>query len=148
MDVPYFKPRSKRWKNIIAYIEKMSQPSSCASWRTCSRTWKSINTGLAWSGCFFALETAVPNYGTNEDRALLLYYRATMEKNDQKAIKYEKDALALIPEINASNALLVSNLHSNLGGLYANIKQYALASEHMETGLRILEEYQPFQGMT
>ena len=34
-------------------------------------------------------------------------------------------------------------MHSNLGGLYANIKQYALASEHMETGLRILEEYQP-----
>ena len=143
VDVPYFKPLFQTVENIIAYIEKDEPTFFLRFLEDVFPYMEKYQYRPGMERVLFALETAVPNYGTNEDRALLLDYRATMEKNDQKAIKYEKDALALIPEINASNALLVSNLHSNLGGLYANIKQYALASEHMETGLRILEEYQP-----
>lgn len=143
VDVPYFKPLFQTVENIIAYIEKDEPTFFLRFLEDVFPYMEKYQYRLGMERVLFALETAVPNYGSNEDRALLLDYRATMEKNDQKAIKYEKDALALIPEINASNALLVSNLHSNLGGLYANIKQYALASEHMETGLRILEEYQP-----
>lgn len=143
VDVPYFKPLFQTVENIIAYIEKDEPTFFLRFLEDVFPYMEKYQYRPGMERVLFALETAVPNYGTNEDRALLLDYRATMEKNDQKAIKYEKDALALIPEINASNALLVSNLHSNLGGLYANIKQYALASEHMETGLCILEEYQP-----
>ena len=37
---------------------------------------------------------------------------------------------------------LVSNLHANLGGLYRMNGQAALAKEHMEKGLLLLEQYQ------
>ena len=56
--------------------------------------------------------------GTDSDRALLLDFQATLETQPEKAIKPEKDALALIKEITEENAHLASNLHSNLGDLY------------------------------
>ena len=45
-------------------------------------------------------------------------YQATLEPQTEKAIKLEKEALAQIKEITKENAHLVSNLYSNLGGLY------------------------------
>ena len=80
--------------------------------------------------------------GTDTDRALLLDYQACMETKPEKAIKLEKEALAQIKEITEDNAHLVSNLHANLGGLYRMNDQAALAKEHMEKGIFLLEQYQ------
>ena len=80
--------------------------------------------------------------GTDTDRALLLDYQACMETKPEKAIKLEKEALAQIKEITEDNAHLVSNLHANLGGLYRPNGQAALAKEHMEKGIFLLEQYQ------
>ena len=79
--------------------------------------------------------------GTDSDRVLLLDFQATLEIKPEKAMKLEKDALALITEITEDNAHLVSNLHSNLGGLYRMNGYPDLAMEHMEKGLFLLEQY-------
>ena len=81
------------------------------------------------------------NIGTDSDRALLMDFQATLETKPEKAIKLEKDALSLIKEITEENAHLVSNLHSNLGGLYRMNGYPDLAREHMEKGLFLLEQY-------
>ena len=80
--------------------------------------------------------------GADTDRALLLDYQACMETKPEKAIELEKEALAQIKEITEDNAHLVSNLHANLGGLYRLNGQAALAKEHMEKGIFLLEQYQ------
>ena len=82
-----------------------------------------------------------PAMGSAKDRAVLLDCRAACEKNTSKAIKLIQEALTLLPEVNSSNALLVSNLNSNLGGLYRTAEQNDAARKHMETAISILEEY-------
>ena len=79
--------------------------------------------------------------GSASDRALLLSYRAYGEKKPEKAIKLQKDAVAMITEITPDNALLVSNLYSNLGGMYKQAGKLELAKENMEQGIHILEQY-------
>ena len=79
--------------------------------------------------------------GRSTERAVLLDYRAACEEKTEKAIKLEKEAIALIPEISEENAHLVSNLYSNLGGLYKKAGKRDLAQQAMEQGLRILEQY-------
>ena len=79
--------------------------------------------------------------GRSTDRAVLLDYRAACEEKTEKAIKLEKEAIALIPEISEENAHLVSNLYSNLGGLYKKAGKRDLAQQAMEQGHRILEQY-------
>ena len=79
--------------------------------------------------------------GSVADRALLLSYQAAYEKKSDKAIKMQKDAIAMIPEITADNALLVSNLYANLGGMYRVNGKLELAKENMEQAIRIIEEY-------
>lgn len=79
--------------------------------------------------------------GRSTDRALLLDYRAACEIKTEKAIRLEKEAIALIPEISEENAHLISNLYSNLGGLYKRAGKRDLAQQAMEQGLRILEQY-------
>ena len=79
--------------------------------------------------------------GRSTDRAVLLDYRAACEEKTEKAIKLVKEAIALIPEISEENAHLVSNLYSNLGGLYKQAGKRDLAQQAMEQGLRILEQY-------
>lgn len=79
--------------------------------------------------------------GRSTDRAVLLDYRAACEEKTEKAIKLEKEAIALIPKISEENAHLVSNLYSNLGGLYKKAGKRDLAQQAMEQGLRILEQY-------
>lgn len=82
-----------------------------------------------------------PEIGTSSDRALLLDYLAGYEKNAEKAIKLEKEALALLTDITADNAHLAANLHANLGGLYRMTSQLSLATKHMEQGIALLEKY-------
>ena len=53
----------------------------------------------------------------------------------------EKEAISLITEITQDNALLVSNLYSNLGGLYKKAGKLELAQQSMEHGIQILEQF-------
>ena len=79
--------------------------------------------------------------GTASDNALLLDYKAAMTDQTSKAIKFEQQALELLTEINADNALLVSNLNANMGALYHKVNKNDLAAYHMEQGISILEKY-------
>ena len=79
--------------------------------------------------------------GTVSDRALLLDYRAVLEKKPSKAIQYENRAIAMITEINAANAALVSNLYTNLGTFYQNSGNIELAVESMESAIQIAKDY-------
>ena len=83
-------------------------------------------------------DTAV---GSVSDRALLLSYQAAYEKKADKAIKMQKDAIAMIPEVTADNALLVCSLYANLGGMYRVNGKLELAKENMELAVRIMDEY-------
>ena len=83
----------------------------------------------------------VKTIGSVSDRALLLSYRAYGEKKPEKAIKLQKDAVGMITEIAPDNALLVSNLYSNLGGMYKQTGKLELTKENMEQGIHILEQY-------
>ena len=75
------------------------------------------------------------------DRALMINFRAYCEKKPDKAIKLQKEAIAMIPEITPDNALLVSNLYSNLGGFYKQSGKLERAKQNMEQAIRILEQY-------
>ncbi len=79
--------------------------------------------------------------GSVSDRALLLSYQAAYEKKTDKAIRMQKDAIAMIPEVTADNALLVSNLYANLGGMYRVNGKLELAKENMEQAISIMDEY-------
>ena len=79
--------------------------------------------------------------GSISDRALLMDYRACCEKKLDKAIKLEKDALAMLAEITSDNALLAANLHANLGGMYRQSGKYELAKQYMEQGIQLLEQF-------
>lgn len=79
--------------------------------------------------------------GSESDRALLLDYQAACESKTDKAIKMEKEAISLITGSTPDNALLVSNLYSNLGGLYKKAGKLELAQQSMEHGIQILERF-------
>lgn len=79
--------------------------------------------------------------GSISDRALLMDYRAWCEKKPDKAIKLEKDAVAMLTEITSDNALLAANLHANLGGMYRQSGKHELAKQHMEQGIQLLEQF-------
>ena len=79
--------------------------------------------------------------GSVSDRALLLSYQAAHEKKADKAIKMQKDAIAMIQEVTTDNALLISNLYANLGGMYRVNGKLELAKENMEQAIRIMNEY-------
>ena len=83
-------------------------------------------------------DTAV---GSVSDRALLLSYQAAYEKKADKEIKMQKDAIAMIPEVTADNALLVCSLYANLGGMYRVNGKLELAKENMELAVSIMDEY-------
>lgn len=80
--------------------------------------------------------------GTVSDRALLLDYKATLERNIGKAVKLEKEAMSLLSPVTPENAHLVANLYGNLGGLYHQQGNTELAKQAMEQGISLLEQYQ------
>lgn len=79
--------------------------------------------------------------GKTSDRALLFDYKASNEKQTEKAIKLEKNAVNMITEITNENALLLSNIYANLGGLYRQKGQNQTAKKYMEQGIYLLEQY-------
>ena len=80
--------------------------------------------------------------GTVSDRALLLDYKATLERNIGKAVKLEKEAMSLLSPVTPENAHLAANLYGNLGGLYHQQGNTELAKQAMEQGISLLEQYQ------
>ena len=79
--------------------------------------------------------------GTSSDRAVLLDCIACCAETPETAVRFLEEAVALLPEIDADNALLASNLNSNLGSMYRVTKRNDLAKRHMEKAVAILYEY-------
>ena len=75
------------------------------------------------------------------DRALLLSYQAMCANSPAAAIQLQEQAVALLTNITADNALLASNLHANLGGMYRESGNYIKAREHMEAAITLLRQY-------
>ena len=79
--------------------------------------------------------------GALNDRALLLSYQALCANSPVVAIHLQEQALSLLPNITADNALLASNLHANLGGMYRESGNYIKAKAHMEAAITLLRQY-------
>lgn len=79
--------------------------------------------------------------GAQDDRALLLSYQALCANSPVAAIHLQEQALTLLTDITADNALLASNLHANLGGIYRESGSYIKAKEHMEAAITLLRQY-------
>ena len=79
--------------------------------------------------------------GTISDRALLLDYRATLEKDISKAIGYEKQAIAMINEVTAENVHLICNLYTNLANLYHQNDDISLALTCLEKAIRFAKRF-------
>lgn len=79
--------------------------------------------------------------GTQDDRALFLSYHALCANSPVAAIHLQEQALTLLTNITADNALLASNIHANLGGMYRESGSYIKAKEHMEAAITLLRQY-------
>lgn len=79
--------------------------------------------------------------GTISDRALLLDYRATLEKDISKAIGYEKQAIAMINEVSAENVHLICNLYTNLANLYHQNDDISLALNSLKKAIRFAKRF-------
>ena len=79
--------------------------------------------------------------GTHDDRALLLSYQAMCADTPSAAIRLQEQALSTLAEIKTDNALLASNIHANLGGMYREFGNHIKAREHMEEALSLLRRY-------
>lgn len=81
------------------------------------------------------------NLGTQEDRVLLLSYQSMCADTLSAAICLQEQALSILTEITADNALLASNIHANLGGMYRESGNCIKAREHMEAAITLLRQY-------
>lgn len=143
IEVDYYKKLFQTIGNIIELIEKDDMPKYLLFLENSFPYMDNYNYQKGMKEIIQELKNLLKHkdIGTDSDRALLLDFQATLEAKPEKAIKLEKDALALIKEITEENAHLASNLHSNLGGLYRMNGYPDLAREHMEKGLFLLERY-------
>ena len=143
IEVDYYKKLFQTAGNIIELIEKDDIPKYLLFLENVFPYMDNYNYQKGMKEIIQELKNFLKpkDIGTDSDRALLLDFQATLEIKPEKAIKLEKDAIALIKEITEENAHLASNLHSNLGGLYRMNGYPDLAREHMEKGLFLLEQY-------
>lgn len=144
IEVSYYKKLFQTAENIIQFIEKDDIPQYLLFLEDVFPYMEKYRYQKGMKKIVQELQHFVKasTYGTASDRALLLDYQATLEPQTEKAIKLEKEALAQIKEITKENAHLVSNLYSNLGGLYRTNGQLDLAKKHMKMGISLLEQYQ------
>ena len=144
IEVSYYKKLFQTAENIIQFIEKDDVPHYLLFLENVFPYMEKYHYQKGMRKIIQELQHFVKasTYGTASDCALLLDYQATMETKTEKAIKLEKEALTQIKETTKENAHLVSNLHSNLGGLYRINGQIDLAKKHMEMGISLLEQYQ------
>ncbi len=82
-----------------------------------------------------------PTNGTPSQRALCLDCCAAMERDWTKRIELLRQAIEILGEITADTAHLGANLHANLGGLYYQAGNFALAKEYMECGADLIQSY-------
>ena len=144
IEVSYYKKLFQTAENIMLFIEKDDVPQYLLFLEDVFPYMEKYRYQRGMKKIIQELQHFVKasTYGTASDCALLLDYQATMETKTKKAIKLEKEALAQIKETTKENAHLVSNLHSNLGGLYRINGQLDLAKKHMKMGISLLEQYQ------
>ena len=144
IEVSYYKKLFQTAENIMLFIEKDDVPQYLLFLEDVFPYMEKYHYQKGMKKIIQELQHFVKasTYGTASDRALLLDYQATMETKTEKAIKLEKEALAQIKETTKENAHLVSNLHSNLGGLYRINGQLDLAKRHMKMGISLLQQYQ------
>lgn len=143
IEVDYYKKLFQTIDNIIELIEKDDVSKYLLFLENAFPYMDNYNYQKGMKEIIQELKSLLKNKDivTDSDRALLLDFQDTLETKPEKAIKLEKDALALMKEIIERNAHLVSNLHSNLGGLYRMNGYPDLAREHMEKSLFLLEQY-------
>jgi tetratricopeptide (TPR) repeat protein len=143
MDVPYYKVMFQTVENAVRLTKKDDNAFYLRLLEDVFQYMETYRyeTGLHLLTAELDKLLSDPTVGAATDRALVLDCHARLEKKPEKAIKRLEDALALLPETDADNALLVSNLHSNLGGLYHSVGQNDFAMQHMERAVSILSEY-------
>ena len=146
IEVDYYKKLFQTVGNIIELIEKDDMPKYLLFLENVFPYMDNYNYQKGMKEIIQELKSLLKNkdIDIDSDWALLLDFQATLETKPEKAMQLEKDALALIAEITEiteENAHLISNLHSNLGGLYRMNGYPDLAVEHMEKGLFLLEQY-------
>ncbi len=117
IEVDYYKKLFQTIGNIIELIEKDDMPKYLLFLENVFPYMDNYNYQKGMREIIQELKNLLKHkdIGTDSDRALLLDFQATLEIKPEKAIKLEKDAIALIKEITEENAHLASNLHSNLG---------------------------------
>ena len=144
IEVSYYKKLFQTVENIMLFIEKDDIPQYLLFLEDVFPYMEKYHYQKGMKKIIQELQHFIKanTYGTASDRALLLDYQATLEPKTEKAIKLEKEALAQIKETTKENAHLVSNLHSNLGGLYRINGQLDLAKRHMKMGISLLQQYQ------
>ena len=144
IEVSYYKKLFQTVENIMLFIEKDDIPQYLLFLEDVFPYMEKYHYQKGMKKIIQELQHFVKasTYVTASNRALLLDYQAALEIKTEKAIKLEKEALAQIKETTKENAHLVSNLHSNLGGLYRINGQLDLAKKHMEMGISLLEQYQ------
>ena len=144
MEVAYYKKLFQTIGNIIELIEKDDIPKYLLFLENAFPYMDNYNYHKGMNGIIQELTGLLKtkNIGTDSDRALLLDYKATLERNIGKAVKLEKEAMSLLSPVTPENAHLVANLYGNLGGLYHQQGNTELAKQAMEQGISLLEQYQ------
>ena len=142
-EVSYYKQLFQTIESVIVQIENDDMPVYL---RFLEDVFPYIENYHYYQGMELVLDTLSAllkdvAIGSVSDRALLLSYQAAYEKKADKAIKMQKDAIARIQKVTADNALLVSNLYANLGGMYRVNGKLESAKENMEQAIRIMDEY-------
>lgn len=142
-EVSYYKQLFQTIESVIGQIENDDMPMYL---RFLVDVFPYMENYRYYQGMKLVLDTLSSllkdvNVGSVSDRALLLSYQAAYEKKTNKAIKMQKDAIAMISEVTPDNALLIANLYANLGGMYRVNSKLELAKENMEQAIRIIDEY-------
>ena len=143
LDIPYYKIMFQTVENIIDMIDKDDMAFYLLFWEDVFPYMEKYHYEQGMHHILTELSKLLEQqlFGTNTDRALLLDYKAALEKKPEKAIQYEKEAIRILGDIDTNNAHLAANLYGNLGGLYHSIKDMPLARENLEMGISLLEQY-------
>ncbi len=144
VDVSYYKQLFQTIDNIVQQIENDNTPAYLLFLENVFPYMEKYHYTAGMELLISKLSTLLKDKtsASESDRALLLDYQAACEAQTEKAIKMEKEAISLIMNISPENALLVSNLYSNLGGLYKKSGKLELAQQAMEHGIQILKQFE------
>ena len=136
-EVPYYRTMLKAMENVVDYAAKDDTGFYLTLLEDVFQCAEKYREESVMRRLIAEMEVLLsdPSIGGAKDRAVLLDCRAACEKSTNKAIRLEQEALSLMPEVNADNALLLSNLNANLGGLYRTAKRNDAARKHMETAI-------------